>query len=194
MANEEIATRTGGILAGIEMKRRKKDDRAWAVVSLEGLDGAMECLVFPDCYDKHADVLVPEAPVFVEGRLSMRDEENPSFVAENILPLESAPQTLTREVHIRVYEASVNQEKLAALKELCARHAGEAELILCIVSHDGDIAFAKCAGGICNSVAFRQEVFDLLGENALVQKAKPCQIEAPRQRRWQGPPVPAAAG
>ncbi|OPZ27968.1 MAG: DNA polymerase III subunit alpha [Lentisphaerae bacterium ADurb.BinA184] len=180
----EVAARTGGIVARIDVKLAKRDQRKWAVVQLEGLDGALECLVFADAYEREGAALIPEAPVFVEGTLSSREGGTFSLLVERVIPISEAPRRLTEEIHVRVFEASTRREDLERLRAACAANPGETALVLCITCATGEIAFVRAAGvKVSNTAAFRQEVTGIFGEECLWQKArKRLDIQPPRPR------------
>lgn len=191
-SNQELNTRTGGIITGIDMKRSKKDQRPWAILELEGFDGALECLAFADTYEKFSDVINPEAPIFVEGNLSDRGgNEQFNLIAQRLLPMESAPETLTEELHIHIYQASTEREKLERLSALCRENPGDATLILAVICASGDIAFLKPEGtGVKNSRELRQAIMDLFGEECLRQKPR---TDLPEQRQRRRTPAQSVA-
>jgi DNA polymerase-3 subunit alpha len=182
----ETVTRTGGIISKLDVKRSKRDNRPWAIIELEGFDGSFECLVFADAYERHAEQLVPEHPILVEGYLNAREEERTSLVVERVLPMGTAPEHLTEEVHIRLHQASTRPEDLQQLQQICSVHAGETPLVLCLICAGGEIAFVRPDAGvkIRNSSDFRHAVRDLLGEECLLQKPQRKLDIQPRKSNW----------
>ena len=185
---DESPARIAGILASIEMKRARKDQRPWAVVGLEGLEGSVECLVFADMYEKCADLLIPEAPVFVEGTVSNREEEDAKLLAEKLIPMAEASALLTAEVHVRLHQASTSPEDLERLQRICASYPGETPVILSLICATGEIAFVKCGNcKIVNTNDFRHAVKDVFGERCLLEKATPVSVGGNggrNGRRW----------
>ncbi len=175
--NGNLNTRVGGIIAGIDFKRSKKDQRPWALLRLEGLQGYIECPVFADRYETYADLIQPEAPIFVEGQYRPPPEEgkNGSLIADRLIPMEEAPEQLTQEVHLHIYEMTLKDGKLEDLRRLCERYAGDIPLVLCVICGSNEVAFIRSNKyGVHNTAEFRENVQELLGEGCLIQKPARC--------------------
>jgi DNA polymerase III subunit alpha len=80
-ANVTIA----GLITGLQIKRTKKGD-LWAIVTVEDLDGAIECLFFPSAYMTVSTMLGHDVVCVVRGRLNRRDETPTIFAQELTLP------------------------------------------------------------------------------------------------------------
>jgi DNA polymerase III subunit alpha len=77
--------------AGMVVSRKNKTTRAndlMAFVTLEDLTGQVEALVFPKVLQRCAGFLSEGTPVLVLGRASVREEEAPKLIAEEIRLLE----------------------------------------------------------------------------------------------------------
>jgi DNA polymerase-3 subunit alpha len=66
-----------GLVTLVQRKITKRGD-AWAMVSVEDLEGAIDVLLFPSAYQLAATVVVEDAIVTVKGRLS-RSKEQPEL-------------------------------------------------------------------------------------------------------------------
>ena len=87
----ETAEEYGGIkdgdvvsVAGIVSELKKKATRngeLMAFVTLEDMSGQIECLLFPKIYEKLAQRISEETPLFVRGRVSVHEEEAAKLVA-----------------------------------------------------------------------------------------------------------------
>lgn len=73
----------GGIITDIKVKITRNSNMM-AFVTLEDLYGSLEVIVFPNVYEKKRDIIVQDAVVFVSGRVSLREEENPKVICEDI--------------------------------------------------------------------------------------------------------------
>ena len=168
---KEGPTRTGGIITSVQMKRSKKDQRPWAIVELEGFDGTIECLAFADTYEKYQQYINPESPVLIEGNVSNRDGESFNIIVNRIISMDEAPEKLTREVHVRLYQGSAHEDEIQRFEHLCREYPGDTELVLTVVCNSGEIAFLKPESrSIQNSREFRKSVEDIFGENSIRQK------------------------
>ena len=73
-----------GIINSIK-KKYTKNNKIMAFISLEDLYGSMEVIVFENCYQKAINYLMEDNIVLVEGRLSIKEEEqNFTIIASNI--------------------------------------------------------------------------------------------------------------
>ena len=77
----------GGILTEIKGKATRKGEYM-AFVTLEDLQGQVECLVFPRIFERYQSLLTEDAAVVISGRISVREEEPPKLLAEKITRME----------------------------------------------------------------------------------------------------------
>lgn len=96
-----------GIINKVNKKFTKKNT-TMAFVDLEDFYGQVEVIVFDSIYSKVSSFLINENIVIVEGRLSIREDENPKIVATEIIELNENYQ---KNVQIR-------QTKINAIKTL----------------------------------------------------------------------------
>lgn len=68
-----------GVITSVTVKTTKKDERM-AFFTVEDSGGELECLAFPKVYLQTADIIRPDNAVFVEGNLSVREEETPKVL------------------------------------------------------------------------------------------------------------------
>lgn len=76
----------GGIIAGKKTKTTKSNN-LMAFVTLEDLYGSMEVIVFPTVLSKYAGLLVDENAVFIDGRISIKEEEQPKIICDSVRPI-----------------------------------------------------------------------------------------------------------
>ena len=72
-----------GIVNSVK-KKYTKTNKIMAFVTIEDLYGQCELIVFENCYQMSSDILLDENVVLVEGRLSIREDEEPKIVARTI--------------------------------------------------------------------------------------------------------------
>ncbi len=68
-----------GIINGVTMKSTKNDDRM-AFLKLEDKFGEIECIVFPKKYNEYYHDIFVDNAVYVEGTVSIKDEEMPKIL------------------------------------------------------------------------------------------------------------------
>jgi DNA polymerase-3 subunit alpha len=121
----------GGILSGVT-RRVTKQGNAWAAVTLEDLEGAVEVMFFPASYAGAAVHLVEDAVVLVRGRVDKR-EDTPKIVANELtLPdLSTGPRG---PVVVQLPTPRCTPPVVERFKEVLASHPGTTEVHLQLVS------------------------------------------------------------
>ncbi|HET8561518.1 MAG TPA: DNA polymerase III subunit alpha [Marmoricola sp.] len=71
-----------GLVTAVQRKVTKRGD-AWAMVTLEDLEGAIEVLLFPSAYQLSSTLLVEDTVVTVKGRLS-RSKDQPELHGQEV--------------------------------------------------------------------------------------------------------------
>ena len=98
----------GGVIMRVRTTVTRKGPRAgekMAIITLEDHSGLIDAIVFSDTYAITAPLLQPDAIVFFKGRVDRRREE-PSIVAEEIIPIDQASSRLTETVKIVLKDTS----------------------------------------------------------------------------------------
>ena len=111
--------RYAGIISSIK-KKYTKNNKVMAFVTVEDLYGSIELLVFENTYINAGRSLTEENIVIVEGRLSIRDEESVTIIANEIKDLEeSNMETLTLDI------SNCTEEQKSKLRGALKFFAGE---------------------------------------------------------------------
>jgi DNA-directed DNA polymerase III (polc) len=76
----------GGIITEKKTKTTKSNN-LMAFITLEDLYGSMEVIVFPTTLVKYSALFLIENTVLVTGRISMKEEEQPKIICEEVRPL-----------------------------------------------------------------------------------------------------------
>ncbi len=75
-----------GIINSVSLKTTKNDDRM-AFFTLEDKYGEVECIVFPKKYNELYHEIFVDAAVYVEGTVSIKDEEMPKILVNHLAAL-----------------------------------------------------------------------------------------------------------
>lgn len=75
--------RFAGIISSVKKKYTKKNT-IMAFITVEDLYGSAEIIVFDSCYSKCSEILLTDNIVLIDGKLSIREDEEPKIVASNV--------------------------------------------------------------------------------------------------------------
>lgn len=79
----------GGIITEKKAKTTKSNN-LMAFITLEDLFGSMEVIVFPSTLVKYSNLIIEENAVLITGRISIKEEEQPKIICEEVRPLKKA--------------------------------------------------------------------------------------------------------
>lgn len=181
--------RVGAYLSNISKKLTKKDNKPWAILTLESRESTVECLLFPEAYDKLTrecpEALAMESVVFIEGELTRRDEEETvKLQAQNIIPAARVQELYTQEIHLRLHEEDVDRQRLQNIAAVCKQFPGNTQLVFCLVCRNGDVVYLQNERlGVQFSGAFQNAIKSLTRKDAILPKAN-RKRPASRERRF----------
>ncbi|MGE5613670.1 MAG: DNA polymerase III subunit alpha [Bacillota bacterium] len=121
MLQDGMLVTVGGIITGKKTKTTRSNN-LMAFITLEDMYGSMEIIVFPADLSKYGALLTEENAVFIDGRISMKEEEQPKIICMNVRPIRK------RESH------ADNRERPAGGGE----NGGKAELVSGLAGDPGE--------------------------------------------------------
>jgi DNA polymerase III subunit alpha len=122
-----------GVLAKLVKKLTKRGE-SYVVAEVEDLDGASECIFFPQLYQRHQELLQQDAMVVIKARVDARDDA-PKLVALEVRPLgpeESGSQPII--LHLDAH--SCDEPTVGRLKRILHAHQGSSPVHLQIRGGD----------------------------------------------------------
>ena len=122
-----------GLVTSVQRKMTKRGD-AWAMVTLEDLDGAIDVLLFPSSYQLASTLLVEDAILTVKGRLS-RDKDQPEIHGQEV----SAPDLAggaSGPVTISLPATRCTGPVVEQLKDVLGTHPGMTEVRLRLLTRE----------------------------------------------------------
>ncbi len=125
-----------GLITSVNRKITKRGD-AWATITLEDLDGAIEVLLFPSSYQLASPYLVEDAIVRVKGQLS-RDKEQPELRGQELTvpDLSTGPGGPTGPVTISLPSTRCTAPVIEQLRDVLGTHPGLTEVRLRLLSRE----------------------------------------------------------
>lgn len=85
-----------GIITSVK-KKYTKNNTIMAFVTVEDLYGSTEIIVFENCYNRASGVLLEDNIVLIEGRLSIREDDDVKIVANSIVDFENVLKATEKE-------------------------------------------------------------------------------------------------
>ena len=85
-----------GIVTSLK-KKYTKNNTLMAFATVEDLYGSLEIIIFENCYMKSTNALLEDNIVLVEGRLSVREDDDVKVVANNIINFADAESLNARQ-------------------------------------------------------------------------------------------------
>lgn len=70
-------------------KKYTKNNTQMAFINVEDLYGTCEIIIFDSCYSKVSPIIETDNIILIEGRLSIREDENVKIIANNIIELKT---------------------------------------------------------------------------------------------------------
>jgi DNA polymerase III subunit alpha len=122
---EGSTVQIAGLITGLQVKRTKKGD-LWAIVTVEDLEGAIECLFFPSAYMTVSTMLGHDKVVAVKGRVNRRDDAVSIYASDLILPdITDGPRG---PVVVTMETTRATAGKIEQLKGVLNSHPGSTEV------------------------------------------------------------------
>ena len=160
-----------GIISRIE-KKTTKNNSVMCFVTLEDISASVECIVFSKLYADRVTQLQAGNVIVVSGRLSLREEKEPTVICEtiepnpyNILKHDTVAKKQRKGVFLRLESrSSVSKEKL---DEIFRYNAGTTDLYY----YYSDTKKYEHVGEISFDEALSERLSEILGkENVVVRK------------------------
>jgi DNA polymerase-3 subunit alpha len=118
----------GGLVTGLKVMAIKREGRnhgrRLAVFRLEGAEGAVRVVAFPDVYEAHERLLEDGVPVLVVA--SMKGEgDHIELMADEIVALEGIDSRRAAALRVVLDLDGVDEERLEAIREYLLEHPGD---------------------------------------------------------------------
>jgi DNA polymerase-3 subunit alpha len=130
----DAMVRVGGILAGVN-RRVNKNGLPWASAQLEDLTGGIEVMFFPHVYSTQSIEIVDDAVVLVSAKVRIQDDRI-CLIANDLVVPDFSKAAVNRPVAVSIPTRQCTPDKVTALKQVLARHPGQAQVHLRLVSGD----------------------------------------------------------
>ncbi len=122
-----------GLVTSVQRKITKRGD-AWAMVTLEDLDGAIDVLLFPSAYQLASTYLVEDAILMVKGRLS-RSKDQPEIMGQEV-SVPDISEGPSGPVVITLPSTRCTAPVVDQLKDVLGSHPGMTEVRLRLLTRE----------------------------------------------------------
>ncbi|MDP2911351.1 MAG: DNA polymerase III subunit alpha [Candidatus Omnitrophota bacterium] len=119
----------GGIINKIKNTVTKRSGEKMAIMMMEDMEGSVEALVFPNTYKNIYKFILPNAAIFVNGRLSLK-EDRPKIIVEDIISITDARKKFTQSVCINFLSQGMDDELFNRLRAVFTRYSGDTPVYL----------------------------------------------------------------
>ena len=99
-----------GIISKIK-KKISKNNTLMAFVTLDDLYGSFETIVFESVYNKYQTYLEEDKIILIEGRLSIREDEDPKIIAQSIKEIINSDEEDENVINIDISEFTEKQKE-----------------------------------------------------------------------------------
>jgi DNA polymerase-3 subunit alpha len=110
-----------------------KNGRAWAILTMEDLEGTFEAKLFAKSFETYCDLIEIDRVIQIRGRLSVWNNR-PSFDGWDVRPAEDLRADATG-VEIEFEVGKISEESLRGLRDICRRYHGKRALKL-VINHE----------------------------------------------------------
>ena len=124
--NDNDTVIVGGILTEVNQKVTR-NNTMMAFLKLEDLTGTIEVIVFPKALDRLRDIIKEDTLVKLKGRVSIKEDELPKIICENIEGLEKINGN---KLYIRVKDKGAIREASNVIKNIIGDYLGNTPIYL----------------------------------------------------------------
>ena len=118
------------MLTGVTRKRNK-EGKPWAAMTIEDQQGSLEALCFATSYERLASQVVEDQAVMIRGLVLPEENTAPKISVQDIVALDNARIDMPSVISIRVWLGrNGTADKAQALEEIFRRKPGDTQVRL----------------------------------------------------------------
>ncbi len=151
-----------GIINGVK-KKYTKTNKIMAFTTIEDLYGQCEVIVFENCYQMCSNILNDETIVLVEGRLSIREDEDVKIVANKIFEFKGDVSSRVSNV-LKINITNLSEEQKDRLRGAIKFFAGDKNNVRIDIQNGERV---DSAGGVFMNEEILKEFAEIVGEENL---------------------------
>lgn len=125
--NEKEVT-MGGIVVNKTIRTTKRND-LMAIIELEDLYGVIEVIVFPQVLQKYNTIIQEDKIIYIEGRLSIKEDENAKLIAREIIDMNSSLSQNKPSLYLKINSIE-DKELVNNLISIVTKYAGDEDIYI----------------------------------------------------------------
>lgn len=125
--NEKEVT-MGGIVVNKTIRTTKRND-LMAIIELEDLYGVIEVIVFPQVLQKYNTIIQEDKIIYIEGRLSIKEDENAKLIAREIIDMNSSLNQNKPSLYLKINSIE-DKELVNNLISIVTKYEGDEDIYI----------------------------------------------------------------
>ena len=125
--NEKEVT-MGGIVVNKTIRTTKRND-LMAIIELEDLYGVIEVIVFPQVLQKYNTIIQEDKIIYIEGRLSIKEDENAKLIAREIIDMNSSINQNKPSLYLKINSIE-DKELVNSLISIVTKYPGDEDIYI----------------------------------------------------------------
>ena len=143
---EEGKATVVGLIQKVVSKVNKQGDR-FAILTVEGMTGLLEVMLFARLYKEVEHLLASREPVVIAGRLQV-GERGSTLRADTLVPLADHRATMAQAAEITLHPSRQGVEDYRVLRQILRQHPGKTPLFLHLHLPGGDRVHIRAAASL----------------------------------------------
>ncbi|SDL30328.1 DNA polymerase-3 subunit alpha [Nonomuraea jiangxiensis] len=150
-------------------RRVNKAGNTWAILTVEDMDAAVECLFFPRNYELYGPELRPDIVVSVRGQINNRDGAISVFAQEmSLIDVSGVNSEAGAPITLMLREERITPSLLEELRQVLATHQGQVPLHINVRRPAGKVMVMALPDWPVNAApSFAADIKALLGPESL---------------------------
>lgn len=180
-------TRVGGMVTEMRKLFTKKDQKPMATFRIEGLEGSINAIIFPNPFEQYGQLLADDATLMFGGIMMEEESGDPKLQILEIFPLEQASSLFCDRLSVHLPEMGVNEHVVETLRDLAREFPGNIPLHLCIEFVEGQKVFinADHAFRVRPCPELEHKIEHTIGEGLVYIASKSDPLHnPPPERKW----------
>ncbi|MBL4883131.1 MAG: DNA polymerase III subunit alpha, partial [Planctomycetaceae bacterium] len=137
----------GGMIGAIKKATTKKPSRngnsKYVNFDLEDPHGIIRCILWPDDYARHQELVVPDEICIIQGRVDRRGRE-PNLVVNKFLTIEAAEKQMTQHLAIKFRHGFHTEDDMKKVRRILDRYPGKTNIVIVVETPDEESSEFYC--------------------------------------------------